>query len=1373
MDPVVRGKDQPTGLSDAPAQLLWETQERLEYSPKSLDEVGAENLIRDELDERGISLSMRYIRGGRQVVSPDGLKPGTRLFHPDSNSGATVVRVLDGEWRGYIEVEWDGIPGTTNAPYAEFETAADGTTSYAGRDPRPSISMLAEATADKFRAGYGIRSAWESACAAHRLPPGSPCPAHLQTILASRFPGLLNTGMRRQAGGQVMPTGADPNMRIVSGFDPTDGLGDAPTDPAEWEEVWTGPWAEWVAMNFSEDDGYEPDDPELIEIYNTVASGGVYIGGGGAAPTFLMKKAGSSRRHAGAEPEALGQYARGDMVHVDWTSSSLMVAEDLGDSVRVVNPFEPESPGVVVERSRITGKVGTATAGYIARTESGDRVSWSFFDNDGMEQSGIGTVVQSKENNVEIECDDPDLGTVTVPHENVSLFPGLGQFSSHQRRSSWPVDFIDRGDAGNDQRDFENRMKERDPDWKSVHEGGCPGCGGPGSPSAYGGGTLECNRCHGTFTSPGVTINSNLYHAIVGNGWAEDETAGQTKYFDLDITGEGRIHGWAIPGVGITQIGAVTKTTPASFAAGVWVDGETDGYDWEARIFGAPPDSEYGINGSRVIYLCVVKDKALGWNTSSENCVFVFDPDRSIAGQPGKGIHIDRAPSGLVDQIIREAEGAVPITASRRTAGGKYMLTEDFPGRDEIRGSLRVKYDDPNEPDYSWESTIEVYDGAFTLAHGSDAMDPEQIEAILREALQSGGRGLYQGGIEYEWTGETTGSATHRAGVNQPPDYPTEHPTTDPDESLDFEDPEKPAREDRRRAGVRVAAAGGRGIVRCASCGQAADACPKCGSPGRQVKAGREDRRCEACAELYRPNHLCELAASGEGPYSYPQHDGVLNVEWSDGSTDRIRVKDGEAVNDSDVSAEDNTRIFADMDMGKTSGTTPSGLKWEFRSAGKTGHRMAADFSRFGPGRLLTYDEAVSWAKQRKSQMYQNAPSGSSGPDLFIAEETMAGGADERFVVGTQDELSGEKIVARVNNDGSTDRLASRRVQAENFRIGDLVRVVEDRSVGKVINVLNEDGQVYYELGDPDGGWSWGLEYPENEIDYYFPETSEETESEGPGEGDITTEDQNTFYQDGRLILQVDGNDDWRPKLREYMDSQNFWPNVWQISDHGNAHLLTAGRRGRIAFQGPDGSYSDTPAWITDAGYWVGLQEGSDGRYGWYRDNGVGPMSGETFASVNEATAFAKRSGWSNTARMAGRNERKTAGSNRDQTYNDAQEEANRTGIPQVFVRDGDNEMWGFVPENEFGPGDGRRLQVVQPDRTPKIAGRSDRFMPGTGTYTCEMCGNLTREVDHDAAGLRLCAPCYEVVGWENSHEDFDHDHNPNPDCPICQKKGK
>jgi len=92
-------------------------------------------------------------------------------------------------------------------------------------------------------------------------------------------------------------------------------------------------------------------------------------------------------------------------------------------------------------------------------------------------------------------------------------------------------------------------------------------------------------------------------------------------------------------------------------------------------------------------------------------------------------------------------------------------------------------------------------------------------------------------------------------------------------------------------------------------------------------------------------------------------------------------------------------------------------------------------------------------------------------------------------------------------------------------------------------------------------------------------ETEPDSEPSEPEEGDITTEDHETFYQYGRVVLEPyckPGDavslwfgydhgkqfqirtepDDHVAAIRAYMDRVQFWPNVWCISDHGNAHLM-------------------------------------------------------------------------------------------------------------------------------------------------------------------------------------------------------------------------
>jgi hypothetical protein len=83
------------------------------------------------------------------------------------------------------------------------------------------------------------------------------------------------------------------------------------------------------------------------------------------------------------------------------------------------------------------------------------------------------------------------------------------------------------------------------------------------------------------------------------------------------------------------------------------------------------------------------------------------------------------------------------------------------------------------------------------------------------------------------------------------------------------------------------------------------------------------------------------------------------------------------------------------------------------------------------------------------------------------------------------------------------------------------------------------------------------------------PEDEEEDELTEPQDDDILTEDHRHFYQYHKLILTVplddDGEvEDWKPHMREYLEKEQFYPNIWWVSDHGNTHLISVE---------PDGKY--------------------------------------------------------------------------------------------------------------------------------------------------------------------------------------------------------
>lgn len=60
------------------------------------------------------------------------------------------------------------------------------------------------------------------------------------------------------------------------------------------------------------------------------------------------------------------------------------------------------------------------------------------------------------------------------------------------------------------------------------------------------------------------------------------------------------------------------------------------------------------------------------------------------------------------------------------------------------------------------------------------------------------------------------------------------------------------------------------------------------------------------------------------------------------------------------------------------------------------------------------------------------------------------------------------------------------------------------------------------------------------------------------------------------------------------------------------------------------------------------------------------------------------------------------------------------------------------------------------------------KFQKGSGCFKCSDCGKMTRDTG-DNGSVNLCPDCYELAGWENTHSDNDHKHNPDPNCPFCK----
>jgi hypothetical protein len=80
-------------------------------------------------------------------------------------------------------------------------------------------------------------------------------------------------------------------------------------------------------------------------------------------------------------------------------------------------------------------------------------------------------------------------------------------------------------------------------------------------------------------------------------------------------------------------------------------------------------------------------------------------------------------------------------------------------------------------------------------------------------------------------------------------------------------------------------------------------------------------------------------------------------------------------------------------------------------------------------------------------------------------------------------------------------------------------------------------------------------------LDAWITREDERIDPDEPEECDLVTYDHVYFWEVGGttgqpVLIVGEGQELW-PTLEAYMDAQEFWPNVWFVSDHGNAHLMT------------------------------------------------------------------------------------------------------------------------------------------------------------------------------------------------------------------------
>jgi hypothetical protein len=66
----------------------------------------------------------------------------------------------------------------------------------------------------------------------------------------------------------------------------------------------------------------------------------------------------------------------------------------------------------------------------------------------------------------------------------------------------------------------------------------------------------------------------------------------------------------------------------------------------------------------------------------------------------------------------------------------------------------------------------------------------------------------------------------------------------------------------------------------------------------------------------------------------------------------------------------------------------------------------------------------------------------------------------------------------------------------------------------------------------------------------------EDGRADEPEEGDYITTDHVKFYQFGKLAFEVPDGCKWEDATRFHMEKEQFWTNIWFLSDHGNFHLI-------------------------------------------------------------------------------------------------------------------------------------------------------------------------------------------------------------------------
>jgi hypothetical protein len=186
---------------------------------------------------------------------------------------------------------------------------------------------------------------------------------------------------------------------------------------------------------------------------------------------------------------------------------------------------------------------------------------------------------------------------------------------------------------------------------------------------------------------------------------------------------------------------------------------------------------------------------------------------------------------------------------------------------------------------------------------------------------------------------------------------------------------------------------------------------------------------------------------------------------------------------------------------------------------------------------------------------------------------TLDGGADEE--VGDVESTGWYGLMLDVKLSDLIDAGKDMQISEKDIREdwGDVSGHVE--GVNAILHA-NDQGFVECEFYETGRNAKKEFERISNEI---ASEMGEDEFGDEPQEGDWTTEDHSKFYEVGGrgVVCEVprDASEAamWRI-LERCMKKANYYPNVWFISDHGNAHLMTKPAKGSVrGINDEDGPY--------------------------------------------------------------------------------------------------------------------------------------------------------------------------------------------------------